>query len=1068
MTVLKVFEYASMVWLRPRLKSRYVMAWLCAAAIGCLAVAGTGCERVYLGLKVRELGFDVIATNTHWRASHSPYRIERDLLVMAGKTLRIDPGVEVVLGPEVSLRCQGRILAQGEPGKPIRFRAKDERPWGTIELFGTRTQETEESVFRHCIVEGGKGIVCRSGSLRVESSVFRRNHSTPVRIEFSAARIVGNEFYENSTESDPASGNGGAVVVYTDKKAVVAENDIHDNISSGGRDGGGGIFAYAYGGIGEVEIARNRVYNNKSDRFGGGIVAFESTVHENLVFGNEAGVAGGGIFSVRGSLVGNIVQDNRAGRGGGIDAEYSTLIRNSIVSNQAPPGFGSGLAYYGEGRVEKNTIVSNGPGAPEGEAVLVSGNPIFHHNNIVRSANGYALRVQGHSEGPDLDARENFWGTFDPRHIPSLIYDWFEDPVRAIADYGDPLLDWSLHAPPPPPSLLRVSPRGDERRLYWEFPSGVKVSGFRLYIGTSEGPICRERVEIPPEARSLGVPLPEEGRYRVRLTALGLVRGGTDAYVESAFSEELLVDAVGLVGVESRPEAGERKPENRSPEHEAVVPSPAPKLEAAPARPDGGHVRARWVVTEGRDDLSCPVFDSGVVDDARSVAIPPGVLEPESVYWWRVSLRDAHGTWTPWSEPTCFRTPVRTPSSISGAVRGETTLGNGAITHYRVTGNVLVEKGATLTVTPGTQISVMPDALIRVRGRLVARGTPRHPVVFTRDGQGDGVWGGVHIEKGEGGVASRGEPEAAAAAGEAEASVFDHCIVEYGRGIKIKGAPTKVAHCTIRKNHESGITINDALVRIEASSIVDNTSPSNGGGIYASGSTLIHIVDNLIQGNRAAEDGGGVFAYGSHANTAVNLAGNRILGNRCGGAGGGLWVSRSSVTGNRVAGNESGGPGGGIYATFALIRGNTIEGNSGREGGGIYAEQNSSIEGNRIVGNRAQGDVGGAAFLNFWGMSVKNEVFSDNQVMRNRAPSPRGTGGVYVTGALVFERNSFVGNDGYQLYNANPAGAPPLVASGCYWGTTSEAAISRAIYDGSDDASLAPVVYKPFASTGRR
>jgi hypothetical protein len=1063
--------YMDMVRLRSRSKPRYaIAAWLCAATVGYLAFAGTGCERLYLGIKVRELGFDVIATNTRWRAWRSPYRIERDLLVMAGKTLRIDPGVEVVLGPGVSLRCQGRILAQGDPKKPIRFTAKDERPWGTIELFGTRTQDTEESVFRHCIVEGGKGIVCRSGSLRVESSVFRRNLSTPVRIEFSAARIVGSEFYGNSTESDPASGNGGAVVVYTDKQVVVAENDIHDNISSGGRDGGGGIFAYAYGGIGEVEIARNRVYHNKSDRFGGGIVAFESTVRDNLVFGNEAGVAGGGIFSVRGSLVGNIVQDNRAGRGGGIDAEYSTLIRNSIVSNQAPPGFGSGLAYYGEGTVEKNTIVSNGPGVPEGEAVLVSGNPTLVQNNIVRSANGYALRVQGHSEGPDVEARQNFWGVLDPRHIPALIYDWFDDPERAIADVGEPLLDWSPQAPPPPPSILRVSLRAGERRLYWEYPSGVEVSGFRLYVERSEGSTAKEGVEIPPEARSLGVPLPEGGRYRVRLTALGLGRGGTDAYVESAFSKELLVDAAGGAGEESGSEAGERMPENRSPEHKAVVPTVAPRLEAAPARSGAGYVRARWVVTEGRDDLSSPVFDSGVVGEIRSLQVPPGVLEPESTYWWRVSLEERGGRWTPWSEPTCFSTPARDASAISGAVHGDTTLGNAGIAHYRVTGNVLVEKGATLTLAPGTVLSVVPEALIRVRGRLVAQGTPQRPVVFTRDGLGEGVWGGVHIEKADGRAASRGEAEtaAAAAAGEGEGSVFDHCIVEHGKGIKIKGSPTTVAHCTIRKNHESGITVNDALVRIEASTIVDNTSPGNGGGIYASGSTLIRIAGNLIEGNRAAEDGGGVFAYGSHANTAVNLAGNRILGNRCEGAGGGLWVSRSSVTGNRVAGNESGGAGGGIYATFALVRGNTIEGNSGREGGGIYAEQNSSIEGNRIVGNRAQGNVGGAAFLNFWGMSIKNEVFSDNQVMRNRTHSPHGTGGVYVTGTLVFERNSFVGNDGYQLYNANPAGSPPLVASGCYWGAASEAGINRAIYDGNDDASLAPVVLKPCASTGGR
>ena len=271
--------------------------------------------------------------------------------------------------------------------------------------------------------------------------------------------------------------------------------------------------------------------------------------------------------------------------------------------------------------------------------------------------------------------------------------------------------------------------------------------------------------------------------------------------------------------------------------------------------------------------------------------------------------------------------------------------------------------------------------------------------------------------------------------------------------------------CVIRKNRASGISIRNASARIENNRIAENRSPSNGGGIYAYGSKLIYILDNEILNNAAGEDGGGVFGYGYRSNTAVNLSGNRIERNRAGGDGGGVWLSRSALVKNRIVANQAGGKGGGMFATFALIEENEVAENSATEGGGVYAETNSSLEGNRIEQNRCQGDYGGGVYMNFWGMSIKNEVFRGNVVTRNGAATPTDNGGVYLNGSMIFEYNQVFANEGSQLYNANPADRPPLTAPHCYWGTTEPGGIEAAIHHATDDPRLARVLFKPFATS---
>lgn len=439
-----------------------------------------------------------------------------------------------------------------------------------------------------------------------------------------------------------------------------------------------------------------------------------------------------------------------------------------------------------------------------------------------------------------------------------------------------------------------------------------------------------------------------------------------------------------------------------------------------------------------------------------------------SIYDWlkdsTVGLVDWHG-WSPSPmpqappydcEPCGPVLPVTSTSgehAFSGRLEKDVTLGDAAGAVYNVNGNVLVPAGVHLRVLPGTRLDVAESVTFRIRGRLSAVGKKGKPIHFTGDAQKP--WGALLFENRS---TDRSEDQEANKSG-----ILRHCIIECGEGIVMEATGPRIENCVIRKHRGSGITVRDAAVSISGSLIAANSSGSNGGGVYIYGSKLVHLTGNEIRNNRAREDGGGIFAYGYRSTTAANLSRNLIEGNLSEGDGGGVWLSRSALTGNRIRSNEAVGRGGGLFATFALVEDNDIHDNVGFHGGGVFAEVNSSLEGNWIAGNRAKDSYGGGVFLNFWGVSIKNERFVENRVTGNTAAGEMDNGGVYLNGRMDFERNDIFENRGTSLYNANPGDQPPFKAVDCYWGTTDRGVIDAVIFDGNDDPGLGRVDYEPFS-----
>jgi len=91
----------------------------------------------------------VIAADTIWRATNSPYTVTGSLTVVEAATLTIEPGVTVRFRQGCGLRVNGRLLADGTPGQPVTFtRYPGDATWERMMFV-----EAADSRLQHCVIE---------------------------------------------------------------------------------------------------------------------------------------------------------------------------------------------------------------------------------------------------------------------------------------------------------------------------------------------------------------------------------------------------------------------------------------------------------------------------------------------------------------------------------------------------------------------------------------------------------------------------------------------------------------------------------------------------------------------------------------------------------------------------------------------------------------------------------------------------------------------------------------------------------------------------------------------------
>lgn len=391
---------------------------------------------------------------------------------------------------------------------------------------------------------------------------------------------------------------------------------------------------------------------------------------------------------------------------------------------------------------------------------------------------------------------------------------------------------------------------------------------------------------------------------------------------------------------------------------------------------------------------------------------------------------------------------------VFGLISSDTTWNPAACEPYIVTGNVIVENGATLTIESGTTIQFDAGRSLTVRGTLVARGTATNYITLTSDQTSPqkGDWGYIEF------VDESRDAVFDANGNYVSGNILQYAIVEYAGRVNTENRTAVVLfnstayldHVVIRNNYFRGIyaSLGSTLQLRIVNSIIDNNGTNvgtlSGGGLYvAMGSTnptaaAVTLLNNVITNNRAYL-GGGINIDGGSA----LIAGNTLAGNQTGRSGAGMMLApayggRYIVSDNLIRNNSTVENGGGIFFTDAVyVSGNVITGNAAQTGGGIYHYTGffgrGSVIGNTITHNTTT-RTGGAIRVGSYGLPIRDNILIGNLTQGN----PQ------------------------DIYNGNGSSSENINAENNWWGTTDRGEIANRIFDKIDDASLGVVDFEPF------
>lgn len=328
---------------------------------------------------------------------------------------------------------------------------------------------------------------------------------------------------------------------------------------------------------------------------------------------------------------------------------------------------------------------------------------------------------------------------------------------------------------------------------------------------------------------------------------------------------------------------------------------------------------------------------------------------------------------------------AQTSIEVEGVISADTTWSADTI---KITGDVEVQSGVTLTIEPGTRVEFQGNyQLFFNYATLRATGTETDSIVFTVSDT-TGFWDQSVDSGGWKGIKLFEIPESG------DSSDMQYCIIEYaksGRGLHLDHhSKIKIKNCVIRHNrgpnsggmlitggkpyvhgnqfynnftdYGSAININTSDPSIGGNSFENNTS--DGGIIHCSwgGPTIKNnsFKNNSITGNLS----GVIFVWRGLWNTVID--GNMLANNSVTGTDPGMifvrQTDRAIISNNLVVNNE----GSGVFVDRCdpLFINNTIANNLSDYGGGIYINDGSPRIINTILWENSARDQGNQVFIN--------------------------------------------------------------------------------------------------------
>jgi len=368
-----------------------------------------------------------ILGNTTWTLTNSPYVVTGSILIGAGATLTIQPGVVVRVNADLGIQVgspegfgPGTLVAKGTVALPIRFTSNaspgTQAPGDWIHIFFTALAGDavfagnvyqSGSILQHVIIEFGGAGGTATGSVTVDSASpfldeveVRSSARSGIRIDAGTApalRITNCDLWScNSTGQ-----GGGGLYLNGGSGHVITGNHVHDNLNN---STGNGVYLQN---ATNVTVTGNTFENNDSPfSSGGGIFATGCTnllFQSNTLIGNSAGNYGGAYMD-GGSIdvLNNTFTGNASGNWAGLYVSSSNgLVNGNTISGNTALGTGGGGHLDGTNlQATMNEWTSNiatalGGVDVSGSNVLFVGNTVSDNQATSPSGDVGGMQISG-------------------------------------------------------------------------------------------------------------------------------------------------------------------------------------------------------------------------------------------------------------------------------------------------------------------------------------------------------------------------------------------------------------------------------------------------------------------------------------------------------------------------------------------------------------------------------------------------------------------------------------------------------------------------------------------------